>query len=317
LARTKLLDKVNNRSLYFIMMFDVKEIQAKTILVKCGIPGIDYVINPYIGCRFGCKYCYASFMGRFVDKKNADWGTYVYIKINAPELLRKEMLKLKDKGRGREIFLSSVTDPYQGMEVKYELTRQCLQVIVDYGFEGVVSILTKSDLVLRDIDVLNKLKHVIVGLTITSTNDSISRYFETFAPPASRRLEALKRLNKQGIKTYAFIGPLLPHFVANRKGLDKLMKQISGAGTKEIFVEHLNLSTYIRRRLIDEMKGENKKIVELFYSSQSKDYRDEIEKQVGDLIKKYDMHLLHDMVIYHKEFQKQKKLGKNIDKLVS
>ena len=68
---------------------DFKEITAKTILVRCGIPGIDYVINPYIGCRFACKYCYASFMGRFVGKTIYDWGQYVYAKVNAPELLKK------------------------------------------------------------------------------------------------------------------------------------------------------------------------------------------------------------------------------------
>src|SRR3989344_7104651 len=297
-------------------MIDIKEIEAKTILVKCGIPGIDYVINPYIGCRFGCKYCYASFMGRFVDKKIADWGNYVYAKINAPELLKKELKKLKYKGKDLEIFLSSVTDPYQGMEVKYQLTRRCLEILADFKFDGVVSILSKSDLVLRDIDILKKIKRPIVGLTITSTNDGISRYFETFAPPASRRLKALKVLNNEGIKTYAFIGPLLPHFAANRAELDKLMKSISESGTRDIFVEHLNLSTYIRNRLIHEMKGEDAKIVKEFYLSQSKDYRKTIEKFVFELVNKYNMHLLHDMVIYHKEFQKQKHKTQNIEKLV-
>ena len=160
---------------------DFREVQAKSILSPCGIPGIDYVINPYTGCRFGCTYCYASFMGRFLkDKSISDWGNYVYAKVNAPELLRKEIKRLKEKGVGKEIFLSSVTDPYQGVEAKYQLTRQCLEILGEYGFEGYVSILTKSDLVLRDIDLLKKLKHITVGLTITSTNDSISRY-----PPSS------------------------------------------------------------------------------------------------------------------------------------
>lgn len=104
--------------------FDIKAITAKSILTPCRIPGIDWVVNPYVGCRFGCTYCYASFMGRFVGKKIADWGEYVFPKINAPELLKKELKKLKDKGRGQEVFMSSVTDPYQGLEAKYQLTRQ-------------------------------------------------------------------------------------------------------------------------------------------------------------------------------------------------
>src|SRR3989338_10259970 len=126
---------------------DIQVIKAKSILILSKLPDADYVVNPYIGCRFGCTYCYASFMGRFVGKKVSDWGEYVYPKINAPELLKKELKKLKDKGRGQEIFFSSVTDPYQGLEAKYQLTRKCLEELADFGFEGTLSILTKSDLV--------------------------------------------------------------------------------------------------------------------------------------------------------------------------
>lgn len=173
---------------------DCREIEAKTILTRCRIPGIDFVINPYIGCRFACRYCYASFMGRFVGKQISDWGEYVYAKVNAPELLRKELpQKLVNKGKGKEIFLSSVTDPYQGLEAKYRLTRRCLEELMNFGYQGSVSILTKSDLVLRDINIFKKLENVSVGLTITSTEDGISRYFEKYAPAVSRRFAALKK----------------------------------------------------------------------------------------------------------------------------
>lgn len=268
---------------------EVKEVQAKHILVKCGIPGIDYVINPYTGCSFACKYCYASFMGRFVGKQIADWGNYVYAKVNAPELLKNDLKILKNKGVEMEIFMSSVTDPYQGLEVKYKLTRQCLEILADFGFEGVVSILTKSDLVTRDIDVFKKLKKVLVGLTITSTDDSISRYFEKFAPPVSQRFNALKQLNENRIDTYVFIGPLLPHFVARPAELHRLFVKLKQTGTRNIFIEHLNLSTYIKTRLTEEMKGQEDSLLKKFYSSQSKEYRIDLEKTIKLLIKKYDM----------------------------
>ena len=284
--------------------FEVKEIEAKGILTKCGIPGIDWAVNPYIGCRFGCKYCYASFMGRFVGKKVADWGEYVYPKINAPELLKNEVeKKLPHKGKGKEIFLSSVTDPYQGLEAKYKLTRQCLSVLADWGFAGTLSILTKSNLVTRDIDILKRFQKAVVGLTVTSADDGISRYFEKYAPPVSERFEALKKLNRAGIKTYAFIGPLLPHFVADEAGLEKVFQKLAEVGTKDIYVEHLNLSSYIRGRLMDEMKGTDKKIVAKFYSSQSKAYREDLEKLVKKLVDKYHMTLLLDLVIFHREFR--------------
>jgi DNA repair photolyase len=285
---------------------EIKEIQAKSILQPCGIPGIDYVINPYTGCRFGCTYCYASFMGRFLkDKTIQDWGNYVHVKVNAPELLEKRMKKLKDKGKGKEIFFSSVTDPYQGAEAKYKLTRQCLKILADYGFEGYVSILTKSDLILRDIDILKKLKKVSVGLTITSTDDSISRYFEKYAPNVSDRFKALKTLNENKIQTYAFIGPLLPHFVAFEGELEKIFVKLSEVGTKDLFVEHLNLSTYIRTRLINEMKDKEPELIEKFYDSQSKQYREILDELINKYVKKYKMNLLTGGVIFHKEYQKK------------
>jgi DNA repair photolyase len=286
------------------MKIEIKEIEAKSILTNCKIPGIDFTINPYIGCRFGCTYCYASFMGRFIDKKNSDWGNFVYPKINAGQLLSQELArKCKNKGKGKEIFISSVTDPYQGLEAKYQLTRSCLKELVKFDFQGIVSILTKSQLVTRDIDLLKKLK-AVVGLTVTSTDDKVSRYFEKYAPNVTDRYKALEKLNKAGVKTYAFLGPLLPHYVANQKEVEKIFKKLSQVGTRDIFIEHLNLSAYIRNRMLKEATETPDEIIKQFYASQSRDYRQELEQMIRRLVKKYKMNLLRDMVIYHKEFQK-------------
>ncbi len=284
---------------------ELKEIRAKNILTHCKIPGIGFVINPYIGCSFACKYCYASFMGRFVDKKIDKWGSYVFAKINAPELLKKEIKKLKDKGKGKEIFFSSVTDPYQGVEVKYKLTRQCLQILLDEDYRGLVSILTKSDLVLRDMDLLKKIKNVAVGLTVTSTDDGISRYFEKFAPSVLARFKALKILKENKIPTYSFIGPLLPHFVANESQLENIFKKLVEVGTKSTFVEHLNLSSYIRERLLKEIKDADKKIIEKFYLSQTKDYREKLDQIVDMLARNYKIKLLNGGTIFHREHQQK------------
>ena len=282
----------------------IKEVKAKTVLNPCGIAGIDFVINPYIGCSFACRYCYASFMGRLVGKKVEEWGSYVFPKVNAVFLLKKELpKKLKDKGAGKEIFFSSVTDPYQGIEVKYQLTRGCLEALLEFGFLGTVSILTKSDLVLRDLDLFKKFKHVSVGLTVTSTDDGISRYFEKYAPAVSKRFSALKTLSQNKIPTYAFIGPLLPHFSAKKDELEKIFKKLVEVGTKDIFIEHLNLSSYIRSRLIKEIKEVDRKIINEFYLSSSKVYRKQIEAVIYPLIEKYKLRLLKNQVIYHQEFK--------------
>ncbi len=280
---------------------EVKEIQSKSILTPSKLPDADYVINPYTGCAFGCTYCYASFMGRYVGKETDDWGDYVYVKINAPELLKEDLGRLKNKGKGKSIFFSSVTDPYQGLEAEYKLTRQCLQILLDYGFEGQVSILTKSHMVLRDIDLFKKFNNVEVGFTITTTDDKISRYFEKRAPNVSQRLDAMKKLNDEGIKTYAFVGPLLPHFVAYPDMLDGVFAAIAQTGTRELYVEHINLSKYILDRFKKEMPDLDKEIMEKFYSAKNKDYREELSELVLELVKKYGLKLRLGSAIYHKD----------------
>lgn len=286
-------------------MFEVKEIEAKSILVPSKLPDADYVINPYTGCRFGCVYCYASFMTRYVGKDLSDWGEFVYVKVNTPKLLVKEVRRLKNHGAGKTIFLSSVTDPYQGVEAQYKLTRQCLQVLVEQEFQGDVSILTKSDLVLRDIDLLKQLPHVDVGLTITSTDDGVSRYFEKYAPAVSKRLEALTQLHQKSIKTYAFVGPLLPHFTANPQKLEKVFAAIAATGTEELYVEHINLSNYILTRLQDELKAVEPEILQEFYQSKNTSYRKELDVLVQALIAKYQLKLRMGDTIYHQEMMKK------------
>lgn len=105
------------------MEFEIKEIEAKSIIGTTKVPSADYVINPYTGCQFGCMYCFASFMGRFVGEKNEDLGKYVYVKTNAVELMKKDILRLIKKTPLPRIAISTVTDPYQGVESKYHLTR--------------------------------------------------------------------------------------------------------------------------------------------------------------------------------------------------
>lgn len=280
--------------------FEVKEINVKSILVPSKLPECDFVINCYTGCRFGCSYCYASFMGRFVNKTVSDWGDYVFAKVNAPTLLKKELERLKDKGKGKTVLLSSVTDPFQGVESKYKLSGQCLQILADYGFEGEVSILTKSPLVLKALPILKRLKSADVGLTITSTDDKISRYFEKYAPSASQRLETLRKLNEAGIQTYAFFGPLLPHFVANEEEIRKVLDEIHKTGTRRLFIEHINLAPYIKERMLKEIKDVDKAFLEKFYSSQSKEYIQELNKIILNLLKNYDFELMHEIIFHRK-----------------
>jgi DNA repair photolyase len=181
----------------------IQEIDAKTVLSKSGIPGVDYCINPYVGCGHACRYCYATFMKRFTGHREP-WGSFVDVKENGPEVLRRQ---IKRAHRGR-VMISSVTDPYQPVEEEYQLTRQCLEILLEYQFP--VGILTKSPLVLRDVDLIKEFKEIEVGITVTTDDEAIRGIFEPQAPSIDTRIQTLKTLHEKGVETYAFIGPLLP-----------------------------------------------------------------------------------------------------------
>ncbi len=279
--------------------------EVKTALVPSKLPGTDFVINPYFGCSFGCIYCYASFIGRFVAKSLQDWGEYVGVKKNIVEVLRKELpRKFKEKkGEGKRILLSSVTDPYQPLELKFKLTRSILEELLNFGFRGEVSILTKSDLVLRDADLFLKLPCVKVGLTITILgDDNLSFFFERTAPPSGKRLQAFNRLNDIGIDTYAFIGPVLPHYANKEKELETLFCEVAKTGTKKVFVEALNFSPYIRERMVGFLREKKDMSLLEFYLSQDKEYLQSLQEIVISLCQKYNLDLWGGGVIFHKSY---------------
>jgi len=179
----------------------IQEIHSKTILSNSQV--YPYVINPYVGCHHNCTYCYARFMKRFTGHREP-WGQFVDAKVNAPDLLRKEVARRK-KGT---VWVSGVCDPYQPLEGRYKLTRQCLEILAENDWSVVVQ--TRSPLALRDLDILKKGKDFEVGMSVTTADDGIRRLFEPNAPPIRERIRALDELHRAGIRTYAMIAPMLP-----------------------------------------------------------------------------------------------------------
>ena len=279
----------------------VAEIQAKSVLVRSKLPDTEYVVNPYTGCAFGCHYCYASFAGRFVGEPIGNWGNYVYAKVNAVPLFEEELAKLRRRGASPTLLLSSVTDAYQGAEKTYRLTRGILEVLAREPYPGVVSILTKSPLVLRDLELLAALPRAVVGLTVTTTDDRLSRFLELRAPLASRRIAALAALNARGIETYAFVGPLLPHFRYDRDGLDTLFASLAHAGVRSVYVEHINLRPYIQQRLGRALKSAPPEVREIYSGARTDDHRRVLDGIVAELLGKHSLSLKLSRVIYHHE----------------
>ena len=179
----------------------IKEVQSKTILSVSKV--YPYVINPYTGCQHNCSYCYAHFMKRFTGHKEP-WGQFVDVKVNAPELLRQEIAR---KRTGR-VWVSGVCDPYQPLEAKYKLTRQCLEILAINHWP--VTVQTRSPLVLRDTDILKDALDFEVGMSITTADDGTRKLFEPNAPPIKERVRALDELHRAGIRTFVMIAPMLP-----------------------------------------------------------------------------------------------------------
>ena len=277
----------------------INEIEAKSILVRSKLPDAEYVVNPYIGCVFGCHYCYASFAGRFVGEPIGNWGSYVYAKINAVPLFEVELARLRRAGRAPSILLSSVTDAYQGAEKKYRLTRGILGVLAREPYPGVVSILTKSPLVLRDADLLATIPRAHVGLTVTTTDDRLSRFLEVRAPLASRRLETLAALNLRGIETYAFVGPLLPHFRYDRGALDALFAGLARAGVRSLYVEHINLRPYIQQRMQRALRSAPPEVQAVYRDARTDEHRRVLDTIVAELLAKHGLTLRLSRVLYH------------------
>lgn len=201
----------------------IREIYARSILVKSQV--CDYTINPYVGCQHRCTYCYARFMKRFTGHREP-WGEFVDVKINAPDLLSKEINR-KPLGR---VWISGVCDPYQPLEKKHELTRKCLEVLIVYGWP--ITVQTKSPLVLRDTDLFKRGANVEVGLSIATADDDTRRLFEPNAPPVKERIRALGELHHEGIRTYAMIAPMLP-------GAEGLAAQLSGK-VDHVLIDRIN-----------------------------------------------------------------------------
>jgi DNA repair photolyase len=236
----------------------IREIECKSILTKSGIEGVDYGINPYVGCGHGCVYCYAIFMKRFTGHKE-EWGTFVDIKVNAAHVLARQMRRAKP---GNIVF-GTATDAYQPLERKHRITRACLEVLTAYGFP--VSILTKSNLVLRDLDILRRLRDVEVGFTITTLDEEVRRVFEPRSSPIPARLEVLAELSQAGIKTWAFCGPLLPFLSDSEEQMDGLFRELAQAGVSHVIVDSMKLSGAIGGRV--------KKVLERHYPDLVEGYR--------------------------------------------
>jgi len=192
-------------------------IRRKTLIRRSGVEWTDYNANIYRGCAHNCKYCYARLMTKRFEPNPLDWRDVKMVE-NAVELARRDIRALRP---GRIMFCS-MTDPYQPIEAETRLARRVLEVLLDSPFH--IFILTKSHLVTRDYDLIRGHRNVEVGFTITSLND-IS-FLEPYAPGNTKRIEALKKAHRMGIKTFVSIEPWIPEITHPQSIVEKLKDSV-------------------------------------------------------------------------------------------
>lgn len=230
------------------MSIIIKEIKAKGILTKSNLPVSDYSANTYVGCTHACKYCYASFMKRFTQHVEP-WGEFLDIKYWSAI---KNSTKYKDK----EIFLGSVTDPYNPQEKIYERTRILLKELKGSGIK--LSIQTKSDLVLRDIDLIKSFPNARVGFSINTLDENFKNDMDK-AVSIKRRLSAMKQLHDAGIRTSCFISPIFPGITDVEAIIEKVKNQCNF-----IWLENLNLCGSYKTDIMNYIKEKYPKLLPLY-----------------------------------------------------
>ncbi len=268
-----------------------KEIHVNDYLTKSNLPASDYVINPYVGCPHGCKYCYASFMKRFTGHKE-DWGTFIDIKKCDKEINIK---KLENKN----VFLSSVTDCYNKFEEKYELTRKILKQLVNANCY--LSISTKSKLILRDLDLLKQMKNITVSMSINTLDEDFRKDMDN-ASSIQERLNTLKELHKNGIHTVLFMSPIFP-YITNFKEIIEVSKEY----IDEYWYEILNLRGDYKTRILFYIQDKYPEFINEYnniYIKGNKQYWKDLSKQIKEYCE--DNKVKYINYFYHEELVKNK-----------
>ncbi len=181
--------------------YEVKEVDVKSALTVCRMPGEPWSLNPYVGCSHDCAYCYVPDVAHVQRER---WGRYVIVKRNLPTVLSHE---LKRKGK-RAVFLSSATDPYQPAEGTHQVTRRCLELLSRADWP--LRVLTRNPLVRRDVDLLSRFSSVAVGMSVPTLDEEARKLVEPGAPPIEGRLRALRTLADAGLPTYVNLAPAYP-----------------------------------------------------------------------------------------------------------
>lgn len=291
----------------------VREIQVKSVLTKSNLPVSDYSVNPYVGCTHACKYCYACFMKRFTNHSEP-WGEFLDVKFWTD-------IKKPERYAGKELFFGSVTDPYNPQEETYRRTRALLMQLQGSGIK--LSIQTKSDLVLRDLDLIKTFPGARVGFSINTLDEAFKDDMDK-AVSIERRIAAMKTLHDAGIRTTCFISPIFPGITDVEEIVDRVKNQCN-----LIWLENLNLRAgSYRVAIMDYIRENHPGLLPLYqeiYNKNDRRYWELLDARLRNYAQQSGLDYVRDddtmelpfdappvMVnfFYHEEVRKSAKKGK-------
>jgi len=252
-----------------MMDIALNDVDVKSVLTKSNLPVSDYSVNPYTGCMHACKYCYASFMKRFSNHPEP-WGTFVDVK-HWPEI--------KNPGRyaGKELFIGSVTDPYQPLEETCGRTRALLEQMQGSGCK--ISIATKSDLILRDLDLIKTFPDARVSWSINTLDESFKEEMDC-AVSIERRLAAMKAFYDAGVRTTCFISPIFPGITDVPAIIRRAKNQCN-----LVWLENLNLRGNYKSVILDYIAEKHPDLLPVYqqiYLNNNRSYWAELDAQMRE-----------------------------------
>ena len=263
----------------------IRNIETKNVMTKSNLPVGGYSVNPYVGCTHACKYCYASFMKRFTGH-GEKWGTFLDVKDWG-------VIKNPQKYKGQRVVIGSVTDGCNPQEEEFENTRKLLFQLKDSGAE--ILICTKSDLVVRDIDLLKDMGHVTVSWSVNTLDEAFKDDMDK-AVSIERRIRAMKEVYDAGIRTVCFVSPVFPGITDFEAIFERVKDQCD-----LFWLENLNLRGGFKKDIMDYIAGKHPELVPLYdkiYNKKDRSYFEMLEKKAADMADKYGCQFVDNEMPY-------------------
>lgn len=263
------------------MEVEIKSIETKSVLSKSNLPVCDYSANPYVGCPHACKYCYASFMKWFTGHTEP-WGSFLDVKC-------WPKIKNPKKYAGKEIFIGSVTDPYNPYEEQYGRTRELLKQLAGSGAK--ISIATKSDLVLRDLELIKSFPDARVSWSVNTLEDGFRADMDR-AVSVPRRLAAMKAFHGAGVRTTCFISPIFPDIT----DVYTIIQRVKGQ-CNLIWLENLNLRGCYKTIILKYIQTKRPELRSLYheiYDRGARDYWEALDAHIRALAQEHGLDYLRD-----------------------